>query len=242
MSDELNLVEQPALPNLPENYQFAITNEKETGLLIASLTDNETGITLRMPIPNPEIDYHNRVAWAGARFSRNADGLEEIFKEIELASQEDQNQAAKKLAKVFVNYGHASVADLTTPTVSIEGITMEEALTIFNIDSRQSGQELSTRYVKIGDFNIPSLESMIDLESLPEDQHESFKKQWQEMQDYLAEQYKRWYPLVEEPIREYIETQLKQQDPNAKLSKSTLNAWVLDIVRGFIPFGAGLLW
>ncbi|BCX13739.1 MAG: hypothetical protein KatS3mg085_271 [Candidatus Dojkabacteria bacterium] len=161
------------------------------------------------------------------------------MREINEHSKNDPDFAAQKLAKVFVNYGHASVADLATPLLlSIEGITMEEALTIFNIDSRQSGQELSTRYVKIGEFKIPKLRSLINSELFDAEKLEELEAEWDDLQKFLAENYEIWTKLLTDKLKKFINDEIQKQNHPQKLTQSTLNARVLDISRGFIPIGA----
>jgi hypothetical protein len=224
---------------LPSRYKLELFNAQEFNFTILSLTDSETQITLRLPIPNDQKDFYNITAWAGARYSRNGGGLLEIMKEINEKSKNDPDFAAQKLAKVFVNYGHASVADLATPLLlSIEGLTMEEALTIFNIDSRQSGQELSTRYVKIGDFKVPKLSTLIEKKQLNDNILQSLEKDWEKMQKYLAQSYEKWTQILTERLSEFINAEIEKQNYPQQLSESTLKARVLDISRGFIPIGA----
>lgn len=87
-------------------------------------------------------------AYLGARYSRSADSIIDIAKEI----IENNTDAADRLEKIFHGYGHKSVGDMADLFVCVENIPMITAMKIFYLNSVIAGQERSTRYQ---DFKEP---------------------------------------------------------------------------------------
>lgn len=222
----------PELPPLPDNYELTITDPEKTGIRLFRLADKQTGIVTTFIEFNKEFDIHAAIAWAGARTSRTDDSYESIYSEIHEASKAGRYQAGEKLMKVFLNYGHASVADMSPIMIGIENIPMLEAFFIFDHTSVNAGQELSTRYVEISDLGVPEIQDLLDLESLEGEQKEKIQNLWGKIQDNCSRQYTKWTSLIKPRIEKFIE------DGGKKPSKDTVNARTLDIARMWIPVGA----
>lgn len=213
---------------LPKNYSLTTTDPKETGLRLFGITDSKTNITVYFAEFNKDFDVHASIAWAGARTSRSMDSYESIFAEINGALSDGKGTAGEKLAKVFVGYGHASVADMSPVMLYMNNIPMHMPFWLFNHTSVGGGQELSTRYVEIGDFGLPSLSNYIKDPVL----HKTISEKWDAIQTYQSSMYQKWYEKIKERIEPFLGS------TGEKVSKSTLNARILDIVRMWIPMGA----
>ncbi len=211
--------------NLPSHYEIKITDPKKTGLRLFKLTDKNTNIVVNLAEFNKDFDVHSTVAWAGARTSRSIDPYENIFEEINTAANDNKYSAGEKLAKVFVNYGHASVADMAPLMLYINNIPIHLAFWIFNHTSVGAGQELSTRYVSIDDFRVPDFSYYLGKNDSELD------KKWKKILNEASKSYKKWYDLVKDSYKEYFSKN------NVTVSKSTLTARVLDIARMWIPVG-----
>lgn len=93
-------------------------------------------------LQNPSTKQPSINAYLGARYSRSADSITDIAKEI----LESNTDAAERLEKIFHGYGHKSVGDMADLFVCIENVPMFTAMKIFYLNSVISGQERSTRY------------------------------------------------------------------------------------------------
>ena len=87
------------------------------------------------------------LAATGARYSRNNEGLDSIVSKI------DFNNTDKSVDGIFkmVDYGHASIADMTPISLFIDNISLFAAYYIWTLSPTAGGQECSTRYIKIDD-------------------------------------------------------------------------------------------
>lgn len=113
----------------------------ETGLKMIILEDSDTGTVLSTTTSNPTVRVAAHRAWSGARQSRSSHTPWEIMKEAH-----NQGDADRRLAHVFHEYGHASVADMARLQVDFANVPMHFALALFNLSATNSGQEKSTRY------------------------------------------------------------------------------------------------
>lgn len=93
-------------------------------------------------LQNPSQKQPSINAYLGARYSRSADSITDIAKEV-ISKNTD---AAERLENIFHGYGHKSVGDMAELFVCIENIPMFTAMKIFYLNSVISGQERSTRY------------------------------------------------------------------------------------------------
>lgn len=85
------------------------------------------------------------LASVGARYSRNNEGLDSI------ASKIDHNNLDKSVDNIFkmLDYGHASIADMTPIALFIDDISQFAAYYLWTLSPTAGGQECSTRYIKI---------------------------------------------------------------------------------------------
>ena len=111
---------------------------------------SEASTNAGRPVLTPEL-----LAATGARYSRNNDGLEAILSLI------DPNNLEKSVDGIFkmIDYGHESIADMVPVAMFIDGISIWLAYHIWSISPTASGQESSTRYIKLSDEGLlhPSL-------------------------------------------------------------------------------------
>jgi hypothetical protein len=81
-----------------------------------------------------------------ARFSRTEDGLERILSDFEQLDEKDSQKMAERVLK-FLDYGHASIGGLTGGIpVGFDKVSMWVPFFTFLFQSKQDGQETSTRY------------------------------------------------------------------------------------------------
>lgn len=106
------------------------------------------------------------LASVGARYSRNNEGLDSI------ASKIDPNNLDKSVDGIFkmIDYGHASIADMTPIALFIDGISQFAAYYIWTLSPTAGGQECSTRYIKIDKDSLLSAEEL----GIPEKYHSDF--------------------------------------------------------------------
>lgn len=85
------------------------------------------------------------LAATGARYSRSNEGLDAIVSRI------DWSNTDKSVDSIFkmVDYGHASIADMATVAMFIDGISLYAAYYLWAQCPTASGQESSTRYIKM---------------------------------------------------------------------------------------------
>lgn len=211
-----------------DKYKLEVSDKDKTGLRLFKVTSKDTNVSINFAEFNSDFDVHASVAWAGARTSRSADPYEDIFEEIYTAAKDDKYSAGEKLSNVFVNYGHASVADMSPVMLYMNNIPIHQAFWMFTHTSVGAGQELSTRYVKIGDFGIDKISDLVEL---PKDKINAFDQKWQSLQDKMGENYKKWYEIIKKELNHFLSSTGK------KVPKSTLEARTLDIVRMWLPLG-----
>lgn len=116
-----------------------------------ALRPTEASNSAGRPALTPEL-----LAATGARYSRSNEGLEAILARI------DPNNLDKSVDGIFkmIDYGHASIADLTPVALFIDGISMWLAYELFRISPTAGGQESSTRYIKLDEDGLLSAEEL----------------------------------------------------------------------------------
>ena len=99
------------------------------------------------PSLTPEL-----LAASGARYSRNNEGLDSILSKI------DPNNLDKSVDSIFrmIDYGHQSIADMVPIAMFIDDVSILLAYIIWALCPTASGQESSTRYIKL------RLDSLVD--------------------------------------------------------------------------------
>jgi thymidylate synthase ThyX len=96
------------------------------------------------------------LASVGARYSRNNEGLDAI------ASKIDKTNLDKSVDSIFkmLDYGHASIADMTPIAMFIDDITLYAAYYLWTLSPTAGGQECSTRYIKLGESGVATAEEL----------------------------------------------------------------------------------
>lgn len=92
------------------------------------------------------------LAATGARYSRSNEGLDAIVSRI------DWSNTDKSVDSIFrmVDYGHASIADMAPVAMFIDGISLYAAYYLWAQCPTASGQESSTRYIKMNRNGVMS--------------------------------------------------------------------------------------
>jgi thymidylate synthase ThyX len=208
------------------HFQFSISDPDETDLVIVSVTDTRTGYIVRTALPNSGKQTASIMAFAGARFSRSSLSAEELFQEIRQAG----SNANEKLANIFRNYGHSSVADMAQIFAYIEQIPDHYSTIFFNETSVGGGQQRSTRYQNFGNSKPLGLDNLgIDTSSA---NYNEINQNLLDLQEYALDKYKYWQ---EKLTAEY--TRVYAIDKNNKSETGALIARVFDSTRYFLPSG-----
>ncbi len=208
------------------NFKFSISDKDKTDLVIVSVTDSRTGYTVRTALPNSGKQTASIMAFAGARFSRSALSAEELFQEIRKAG----SNANEKLANIFRNYGHSSVADMAQLFAYIEQIPDHYSTIFFNESSVGGGQQRSTRYQDFGSSKPLGLDSLgVDTTS---ENFDTINQKLLDLQQYSLEKYKYYQDKL---TSEY--TRVYNIDENNKSEAGALTARVFDSTRYFLPSG-----
>lgn len=92
------------------------------------------------PSLTPEL-----LAAVGARYSRNNEGLEAILGKMDAS---DQDASVDRIFQ-FVDYGHASIADMAPVAMFLDGVSLWLAWWIWSQCPLAGGQESSTRYIRM---------------------------------------------------------------------------------------------
>jgi thymidylate synthase ThyX len=207
-------------------FQFSLSNADDTGLVLVSVTDTRTGYTVRTALPHSGTQTASIMAFAGARFSRSALTAQELFQEIQQAG----SNANEKLANIFRNYGHSSVADMAQIFAYIEQIPDHYSTIFFNESSVGGGQQRSTRYQDYSTVHPVTLASLGV--SSDEEQYEEVNQALQDMQHYAIDKYSQWQATLRS---EY--TRIYGVDTSNSQEMAALTARVFDTVRYFLPSG-----
>ena len=92
------------------------------------------------------------LAATGARYSRSAEGLEAILARIDPENPEASVESIFR----FLDYGHASVADLAPVAIFLDGVSILLAALVWNLCPTAGGQESSTRYINYSEARASS--------------------------------------------------------------------------------------
>ncbi len=90
------------------------------------------------------------LAAVGARYSRSNMGLEAILEKVSLQDQDSSIDAIFR----FIDFGHASVADMVPVAIFLDGVTMWLAYHLWSLCPTAGGQESSTRYIRLSSDNL----------------------------------------------------------------------------------------
>jgi thymidylate synthase ThyX len=108
---------------------------------LVSLRPTDAALAQGRPALTPEL-----LAATGARYSRSDDGLDAILARLD---PENADASVDRIFQ-FVDYGHASIADMAPVALFIDGVSMWLAYELFRIAPTAGGQESSTRYIRMG--------------------------------------------------------------------------------------------
>jgi thymidylate synthase ThyX len=199
------------------NYKF------DADLGIASiLSDSDwQNINVHVLMQNPLKKQPSINAYLGARYSRSADSIASIAKEISKAGID----ASSRLEAIFQGYGHKSVGDMADIFVCIENVPMLSAMKAFNLNPVLAGQERSTRFQN---FNKP------DYINLPKDIGipEEIRSLYDEIIHEHMSNYRDLLPETEKQLQHHFTL-----DSDDKRDMSALKARSFDTARYFIPLG-----
>jgi len=122
------------------------------------------------------------LASVGARYSRNNEGLDAI------ASKIDFNNTDKSVDSIFkmLDYGHASIADMTPIALFIDDITLFAAYYLWTLSPTAGGQECSTRYIKMDASSVATAEELGIPEHLKSEYDNFISDAFQNYQDCLT--------------------------------------------------------
>lgn len=171
---------------------------------------------------NPGQKQPAITAYLGARYSRSADSITDITAE----AYDGSINAADRLEKIFTNYGHKSVGDMSDLFICIENIPMILAMKLFNQIPVLAGQERSTRYQ---DFSNPDFINFPEDKSIPDE----IKLKYEQI---IRKSYSDYSELLE-PTKKAL-AKAFNIDMNDKSLAKVLEARTFDTVRYFIPLGA----
>jgi hypothetical protein len=208
------------------HFKFSISDKDKTDLVIVSVMDIRTGYTVRTALPNSGKQTASIMAFAGARFSRSALSAEELFQEIRQAG----SNANEKLANIFRNYGHSSVADMAQLFAYIEQIPDHYSTIFFNETSVGGGQQRSTRYQDFGNSQPLGLDDL-GIDKTVEN-YDTINQKLLDLQQYSLEKYKYYQANL---TTEY--TRVYNIDETNKSQTGALVARVFDSTRYFLPSG-----
>lgn len=170
-------------------------------------------------LQNPNAKQPSINAFLGARYSRSADPVIDIAKEIYVSGKD----AAKRLESIFFNYGHKSVGDMADLFLCLENIPIFMAQRFFYSNPVHAGQERSTRYQDFSTPRFVKLPAHIKISKALITEYESiyFKAldNYSSLKDKTEQAFKVYYKV------------------NDKASEQAMKARVFDTIRYFLPVG-----
>ena len=172
-------------------------------------------------LQNPKQKQPSINAYLGARYSRSADSIVDIAKEV----IDNNTDASQRLESIFHGYGHKSVGDMADLFVCIENIPMYTAMKIFYTNSVISGQERSTRYQNFQEPEYIKIPKSVCKDKSIRDEYE--KIILKEMSDY-----RRLLKETKEVLKEYFNI-----NEDIKEEKTVLQARSFDTARYLLPYG-----
>lgn len=170
-------------------------------------------------LQNPNAKQPSINAFLGARYSRSADPVIDIAKEVYISGKD----AAKRLESIFYNYGHKSVGDMADLFLCLENIPIFMAQRFFYSNPVHAGQERSTRYQ---DFSTPRFVK------LPNElkASESLKEQYEAIYLKALDNYSSLRDKTEKAFKDYYQVE-------DKAAEQAMKARVFDTIRYFLPVG-----
>lgn len=193
-----------------------------------AIRPTESSLEHNRPSLTPEL-----LAASGARYSRNNEGLDAILSKI------DPDNIDKSVDSIFrmIDYGHQSIADMVPVAMFLDGISIFLAYYIWSVCPTASGQESSTRYIKL---SVDELISPEDL-GIPEADIE----RWRSAMSESFEAYSKAVEFWEEVARQNAEVARIPlsliNDPSEKAQKQVARMkrnYAFDRSRYFLPVAA----
>ncbi len=223
------------------HFIFSLSDTNKTDLQLVSVLDKRTGYIVRTALNNDNKQTPSIMAFAGARFSRSSDSSEDIFAEIKSSGK----NAQEKLASIFRNYGHASVADMAQLFAYIENIPMIYEAKFFYETSLGGGQARSTRYQDFNNPNFINLKEFITIKQnsnitkekfiknvIGETEFTKLNEDFLNLQKYSLEKYNYWVKIL---TKKFIK--IYEINKENKKEISALTARVFDTARYFLLSG-----
>ena len=177
------------------------------------------------PALTPEL-----LAASGARYSRSNDGLDAILAKID---PDDPDKSIDSIFR-FIDYGHASVADMVPVALFMDGISMWLAYHIWSLCPTAGGQESSTRYIQLAPQNLPDAADI----GVPEAARESWHAAMTEALENYEKALAFWHDVAEkDPSVMRIPAALSGDDSD-KATKTVARMkrnYAFDRARYFLP-------
>lgn len=185
------------------------------------------------PALTPEL-----LAASGARYSRNNEGLEAILAKI------DPNNLDKSVDSIFrwVDYGHASLADMADGAIFIDGVSLQLAYYVWTLVSTGAGQESSTRYIEMGDGGGGLVD--FSLTGLPEEDHEAWQEEMRTLFNAYQQAYDLWLSVSQKrpDLMRLPDKLVKEAEAGDKKAKQALERirrnYAFDRARYLLPIAA----
>ncbi|MDX1933203.1 MAG: FAD-dependent thymidylate synthase [Capsulimonadales bacterium] len=180
------------------------------------------------PALTPEL-----LAAVGARYSRNNEGLEAILEKID---PENADASVERIFR-FVDYGHASIADMAPVALFIDGISLYLAYYLWTLCPTAGGQESSTRYIRLNAEGLADPETL----GIPENERAAWNAAMEEAFAAYQSAVTVWEEIVRaDPDVARIPRSLRE-DPSEKSKKAVARMrrnYAFDRARYFLPVAA----
>ena len=177
------------------------------------------------PALTPEL-----LAATGARYSRSNDGLEAILAKID---PENPDKAVDSIFR-FIDYGHASVADMVPVALFMDGISMWLAYHIWSLCPLAGGQESSTRYLKLSVESLPDPDAI----GVPAARHEAWRAAMNEALDAYQSALDFWENIAEHDpeVTRIPASLLRDESDKARKAVARMKRnYAFDRARYFLP-------
>lgn len=172
-------------------------------------------------IGNPEV-----IAMIQAFYSRSHTPIKERLEELGSTEEKIKNS----LKKVYLGYGHASVADMGFVSLFIEGIS-HQACKAIQAHRLGNFQESSTRYIDYSQqgfynpYEDPNFIKKFGYHKMESKQAQEIIREWLAL-------YLRWTPRIQEGLKRRYHR--KEEEKQATWERA-IKARAFDIMRGFLP-------
>jgi thymidylate synthase ThyX len=160
-------------------------------------------------------------AYLGARYSRSADSVVDIAREI----TQKGIDASSRLESIFQGYGHKSVGDMADLFLCIENVPMITAMRAFNMNPVLAGQERSTRFQNFEKPNYIKIPDSVEITA-------TLRASYNQIIEKQLNDYRELLPIVEKAFTQHFAV-----DVTDKSQLGALKARTFDTVRYFLPLG-----